>query len=271
MSVGWKKRVLSRPGIDAEGRRRRAGQPRQVGEGHAPLGAPAIARSARRTARARPPRTPRARAASRRALSRTSRAARATALPPTTAARLANVPVPVLDARGVARDDGDVLGRDAQLVGGDLGQRRLEPLALRGHAAPRGDAPRRVRPARARSRRGRRRSAPRSRRRRRRPGGPRRARRRPRRTAPRSRAALERAAQDGRQVAAVVGPRGRCRGSSAAPCRTACPRRAPGSRGARAARSRPVSRATRSSTRSITKTACGWPAPRYGVTGTRLV
>ena len=74
---------------------------------------------------------PRARAASSRAFARTSRAASATALPPTTAARLANDPDPVLDARGVAGDDGDVLGRDAELVGGDLGQRRLEPLALR--------------------------------------------------------------------------------------------------------------------------------------------
>ena len=257
-------------GLDAEGRRRRARQARQVGEGHAPLGAPRDRRTPRRIARDRPPRTPRARAASRRALSRTSRAARATALPPTTAARLANEPDPVLDARGVARDDGHVLGRDAELVGRDLGQRRLEPLALGGHAAPRRDAPRRVHPH-ARALEGA-------------DAGQlhvagdahadqaalRRARRRPRRTAPRSaRSRAPGAAPTARRR--CRGSRGRCRGSSAARCPTACPRRAPGWPGA-PPRGRVRSRAPPgpAPARSRRRPAAG-PAPRYGVTGTRWV
>ena len=50
----------------------------------------------------------------------------------------------LLDARGVAGDHGDVLGRHAELVRRHLGERRLEPLPLRADAGEDGDAPGRV-------------------------------------------------------------------------------------------------------------------------------
>src|SRR5206468_5607302 len=49
------------------------------------------------------------------------------------------------DAERVATDDADVVRGDAELVGGDLGQRGLEALALGRHAGEDGDAPRRIR------------------------------------------------------------------------------------------------------------------------------
>src|SRR5207245_5456365 len=54
-------------------------------------------------------------------------------------------PDPLLDAEGVAADHAHVFRRDAELVGGDLGQRGLEPLPLRWHAREDGDAARRIR------------------------------------------------------------------------------------------------------------------------------
>ena len=109
MSVGWKKRVLSSPGSHAERGRRRARQARELGEGHAPLGPPAVGEGRARLLEvglgAR--RGPAPRAA--RALARTSRAASATALPPDDGGAAREGADAVLDARGVARDDGHVL------------------------------------------------------------------------------------------------------------------------------------------------------------------
>ena len=124
-------------GLDAERRRRRAGRRRQPAQLDAALGARAIGERACRAAR-------------------TSSSAMPSALggePQRLGAQLARGerdgaaahhggaarerPDAVLDARGVAADDADVLRRDAELVGGDLGQRGLEPLALRRHAGER--------------------------------------------------------------------------------------------------------------------------------------
>src|SRR3989454_10381763 len=68
------------------------------------------------------------------------------ALPPTHAERLPYVPYPERDLRGVAVDDLDLLHRDAELVGDELGERGLVPLPVRvrprihGHRARRVDA-----------------------------------------------------------------------------------------------------------------------------------
>src|SRR5207249_1248537 len=48
------------------------------------------------------------------------------------------------DAERVAADHADLVRRDAELVGGDLGQRGLEPLPLRRHAGEDGEAARRI-------------------------------------------------------------------------------------------------------------------------------
>ena len=141
--------------------------------------------SRRRTRRAnsRPARSrrPGARAAAPSSAARSSRAASATARPPSVVAREAVVS-PVSSSRSVSTTHADARRVDAQLLGHDLGEDRVDALAHLGPGVPqgerpvgarRGGSPGRARPSRCRSRR----SSPRRRSRRTGRRGRRRARR----------------------------------------------------------------------------------------------
>ena len=52
-------------------------------------------------------------------------------MPPTARLRLPPVPLPIGVLRGVAVPDDDLVEIDAQVIGDDLGEGRLVPLAVR--------------------------------------------------------------------------------------------------------------------------------------------
>ena len=208
-------------------------------------------------------------AAMRSAFARTLRAASATALPLITAAREANVPTPYLNRRVSPVVTVTRVDRHAELLGGDLGEHRLVPLALGGQAGGDHDLAGGLDPHVRALVRARRRCPPHRSRGRCRPAVPRaRACSRTGSNAAQS-TSVQRLVQRRREVAGVVDERPSVLEHQALVVRhlVGLDHVALAHHGAVESDS---ASAIASMTRSITKQPCTRPAPRYGVTMHRV-